>query len=225
MADARTLCRSDNERMQDFNKRLLATCQEMAVTKFDMEVVDGQPVVTLMVEEQEATQEDVDKDIAERQESKEAGEAVEGEPLALTDWIPVCEPLVVQIAKVGCKSYEAPLKPGERPTATKRETVDDAQRSEQRLAIIYERAKGGVVQMIMKSGPIQDWAMEPNNPAAKSVLITKNVTYAAVGYLNIPDSDEEDGDDDGEGQTATGGDKVEQGLARGGKRAPVGGGA
>jgi len=63
---ALTLIRSPDEKVVDFNRsRLAEACQEADVTAINLEVVDGQPVVTLLCQPQAATQEEVEAGLAE----------------------------------------------------------------------------------------------------------------------------------------------------------------
>ena len=66
MADAHTIVREPTERLKDFNNRLAELCQAEPWTSARLDVVDGQPVVTLMFEADEATEEDVENEEAEK---------------------------------------------------------------------------------------------------------------------------------------------------------------
>jgi len=91
MADAITLLKSPQEAMKAFNQRLLASCQEVAVTSVQMSVVSGQPVVTLFSEIVEADQEDVDKSNGE---------------IKLEELIPSDDPIYVQVCELKAGTTE-----------------------------------------------------------------------------------------------------------------------
>ncbi len=48
MSDAYTLIKSEDEKIKDFNKRILAACKDQYVIDGQVNIIDGQPVVTLM---------------------------------------------------------------------------------------------------------------------------------------------------------------------------------
>ena len=65
MAEAVTIVREPTEKLKSFNERIRALCQDTAWTSARLDIVDGQPVVTLMAEEIEATDEHVSVGLAE----------------------------------------------------------------------------------------------------------------------------------------------------------------
>ncbi len=198
MADARTLCMSPPEKLSQFNKRLREACDELAVTNFDLGVVDGLPVVTLLSEEVPATEEDVRKDAADRAEAaQEEGYKPDPEdkPLEVGDWIPTVDPMIVQVTKLSCAD------------------ATQAEKAEDRCDMIYDRARGGISKHLMITGISHRWEGDPNGPKdattqapSRFVHVPFASSYIAIGYLNDED---EDGDDEGE---SGGGDPVEKGL-------------
>lgn len=92
MADATTLICAPDESLKKFNKRIAAACgQEGAfVTSVNLDIVDGQPMVTLFSDIAEATEEDV-----------AAGEAEKvGDPIFQAG------PLVCAVSKVSAVSKD-----------------------------------------------------------------------------------------------------------------------
>jgi len=87
-----TLIKSPDEALSVFNNRLAKASQEPdnPITNFDVTVVSGQPVVTLISELVEATSEDVEGDA----------------DLTLGDLIPESEPMIVQTCQVEAATDE-----------------------------------------------------------------------------------------------------------------------
>lgn len=159
MADAMSLCKLPNETMGAFNQRLRAACGEDSnpVTGVMLLVIDGEPLVTLFSELKEAS----DKDVAD---AKAAGDT----ELRVGDDIPESEPLVAQVVRVSAADDK------------------EATKSQQRLEVLYERADGGVVELLNASG--------------KRGMT--DVTYILVSYL--ADDGEDEDEDDGEGEMENG---------------------
>ncbi len=82
----KTLVRPPHEGMKEFNERLREACQSAPITSFKAVVVDGQPVITLISEVEEAT----DEDVANYKEN--------GETLTKGELIPIDDTLLIQIS-------------------------------------------------------------------------------------------------------------------------------
>ena len=123
MADARTFFKNPDEKIVDFNKRLVIACDEQEITNVMLHVIDGEPVVTLFSEIFIATAEDVE----------EAREADPDSDLKEGDDMPEEPPVFVQVAKVGCGSNEL------------------ATLSQERMETLFNRAGGQVVKLLKDS--------------------------------------------------------------------------
>jgi hypothetical protein len=196
MADAVTLCKNPAEDMRSFNGRLRQECSSRPVTNFDLMVVDGQPVVALLCEEVEATEEDAQDALSEDPDSD----------LKVGDWIPAADPLVVQVSRVSCISEE------------------QADKTEQRLDQIYDRAGGNVIRHIPASGQTYSWIpdvgtipIDPTTGAPKEGALPTKYLYAPVSASFIAvaflAAEEEEADDKGAAKAEAGVD-VERNLRR-----------
>lgn len=87
-----TFVKSTTEPLSGFNERLAKMCQteDNPITNFELAVVAGQPVVTLISELAEATQEDVDED----------------DTITLGELLPASEPMIVQVCQVEAAAPE-----------------------------------------------------------------------------------------------------------------------
>lgn len=137
MSDATTLVRHPSEAMKDFNKRLRERCKETPVTDFDLVVVDGQVAVTLLAEEEPATEEDVAEAKADDPEST----------LTVGDPLPVSTPLMVQVSLLDARTDQA------------------AKHSQQRVDTLFQRGEGLIEQAKTVVGEISEWV--PNLSLAK----------------------------------------------------------
>jgi hypothetical protein len=179
MADAMTCAKSPDETMKQFNLRLREACSNKnnPVTNVSIIVTHGEPVVTLFSEVHEVTEEDV----------KEAAD--EGEdPLTLGELIPDNEPLIAQVVKVSCASPEEAIK------------------TQRRLETLYERADGGVIELLHATGsrfgfvPLPG-AKDPKDPR-EQVYVEEPVTYVLISY-EVGDDDDEQDDSKGEADMET----------------------
>lgn len=208
MADVQSFCRAATEPARDFNKRLADYCASHPVTNFELHVADGMPMVVLMMEEVQATELDVAKAnqlyAEECEEAKEANEEPPEAPdLAVGDWIPASDPLIVQVGRVNCF------------------TMDEAKKSEERLDNIYKKADGTVLRHMVATGRTTTWVPDQNaalhiekvrlhnqkadaanklaEPEMRFVQQDVSATYCAIGYLNPDELLEDDEDDDEDG--------------------------
>lgn len=77
MAETVTYIKDVNEKIKHFNNnRLREACQDMPVTDVQMDIIHGQPAVTLICESREATEEDVKQELA-----KNIGNPIVEEPM------------------------------------------------------------------------------------------------------------------------------------------------
>lgn len=157
MADAATVVKAPEESLKDFNKRLFVTCGEFPITNVQLAVVDGQPVVTLFSESVEADEEDV-------QEAEEAGEKI-----AVGDLIPAEDPVVVQVCTLRAAS------------------IDDAQKSQRRMDMLYKRADGNVTGVLHASGRGLVTLVDP--VTKKETVMEREVHLAAVIFHPSDDAD------------------------------------
>ncbi len=228
MADVQTFCRSVGENAKTFNDRVRRYCARHPVTNFELHVVDGMPMLVLMMEEVQATEVDVAKARQiweeECEEAKAAKEELPEEPdLEVGEWIPAGDPLIVEVARVSCL------------------TKDEAGKSEERLNLIYQRADGNVMRHTTAHGRTIAWVEDSNvaaqiarvraqnltikdqsakvpEPEMKYVQSEVQASFCAVGYLNqdeLEDDEEGDGEGDGAPEAPTGGRR---------NRVPVGAG-
>jgi hypothetical protein len=171
MADAQTYIKDPNESMIDFNKRMKTACEEMDVTDFQLVVVDGEPMVTLLSGMVPATEEDIE-------ELKEADP--EAELPEVGDPIPEDDSLIVQCAKVSAMTpttFDAKGGVAEK---------GDALKSEKRLETLYVRANGGVVKHVHAVGKYGRFV---DTADKKQVWAEVVANYVAVGY--VPGEEEE----------------------------------
>lgn len=148
MADAFTLIKDPEEPLSQFNKRIMREAKEREVTDVQLYVVDGEPVVTLLSETDEATEEDVD-------EAKD-----HGAELSLGDEIPAGDLLLFKVVKIGAVENNA-MKMGRSEYKTWAEgkkqgspPPDIAQITEERLDSVYAEAQGLVSKHLFAQGPL-----------------------------------------------------------------------
>ncbi len=158
----KTLVQPPHEKMKDFNERLREVCEQSPITSFEAVVVDGQPVITLMSEVMEATEEDVEK----------AKEDDPEDDLKIGDMIPVDDTVLVQVSGVGAAG-------------------EKASNTEHAHDVLNKRAGGEAIEVRYFTGPSVRWEPDYNDvlanaPKPKQVLVQAPVTYAAIVSLQEP---------------------------------------
>ena len=137
MSDAITLIRSPTQPLAEFNAELRERCGELPITDFQLAIIDGQPAVTLLSADVEATEDDL----------RDAQAADPKSDLRLGDLIPDGDPLLVQVTPLDAR------------------TEKDAKSSRGRLDKLYDRAAGEIERVITAVGEMNEWV--PNIALAK----------------------------------------------------------
>jgi len=188
MSDAITLIRTPNQPLPAFNAELRQRCSEMPITDFQIVLVDGQPAVTLISEDVEATEEDV----------RDALEADPQSDLKVGDPIPESDPLLIQVTPLGAR------------------TESEVTSSRGRVDKLCDRAKGEIERIITATGEVTEWipnlalakmrpdgSLETNkegNPITVDgnplpfVQATRQVVYLAVASLAPEPADDDKAD-------------------------------
>ena len=156
MAINYTLIRTPDEKASQFNARLKDACSSEAdpITDFQLDVVDGLPVVTLISEMEEADEEDVEA-------AKEAGDTLE-----LGAEIPAGPALIVQVGRLMA------------------DTAKNATESAERIEKLLGSFGGDVLKQLVAKGTQQVITTVFDKDGKDSGLrfpIAQEVAYTAIG--------------------------------------------
>ncbi len=158
--DSKTLVKSSIEKMKEFNKRLRSACESAPVTSFEVAVVDGLPVVTLISETHEADEEDV-------ADAKKFGDKIE-----LGDVIPDDDTICVQVSGLSAVGDEA---------ANTESVMDQLNDRAEGETLGVRFFSGQYVQWVKDENDVRKGVEKP-----ALVMAIVPVTYAAVFFLQEP---------------------------------------